>query len=319
MIRRAVLKRFAVFEQKQRLPHAYLFVGPDAIGKSQTALGVAKLINCEEKKDLPSGEFCDSCPSCQKINTNNHPDVRLIDSSFGESIKIEQIRGLLDQIRLRPFMSEKKIFIIPNVDRVTLEAGNALLKTLEEPTDNSLLILTTSVPEKVLDTIKSRCYAMLFSPLPVKDLKKHLEENESQKENHAHFLAHFSDGCLGKAQQLHTEGIIKTKDHIIKNFITTDRDPDFAKEVLGDKEKTKEFLQVLLSWNRDCLLLKSGAQEKQLIHKDRLTDLKNFQKRFSFEELQEFNNDVVDMCQLLAENLNLKIPLMIIKERLRYG
>ena len=108
----SILQRFAFLKKKERLAHAYLFIGPSDIGKGETALAIAKLVNCE----APEGEmFCDTCPSCIKINSGNHPDVYMIDNGYGESIKIEMIREILSRNKLRSFMAARKVFIIKNI------------------------------------------------------------------------------------------------------------------------------------------------------------------------------------------------------------
>lgn len=124
----SVMDRFAKLRQKQKLAHAYLFIGPAFIGKKETALGVAKLLNCEQGDQINA--FCDQCSSCLKINAGSHPDIHLIESDFGETIKIDQVRNLIAQAKLRPFEATKKIFIMQNIENLTVEGANALLKVL---------------------------------------------------------------------------------------------------------------------------------------------------------------------------------------------
>ncbi len=133
-----ILKRFAKLLVANRLAHAYLFVGPQGLGKSEAALSVAKLVNCERN----DGTFCDECSSCRRITSGNHPDIYRLDRGEEETIKIEQVRELLSRTAFRPFEARRKVFIIKNIEDLTTEAGNALLKTLEEPTASNLLLLT---------------------------------------------------------------------------------------------------------------------------------------------------------------------------------
>lgn len=315
-INNTILERFLTLEQKGRLAHAYLFVGSIDSGKGETALGVAKLLNCEQ---LQENMFCDQCSVCRKINTANHPDVHMIDNGFGESIKIEQIRELLSQIKLRPFSARKKIFILRNIENMTLEGANALLKTLEEPSANSLLILTTSVIEKNLDTVRSRCHVMYFLPSSNTGLERHLTKDYDEESSQAHFLAYFAEGCLGRARKLKDQGFFDRKNEIIDRFIVRGADEAYVKKILGEKEKTKEFLDVFLSWIRDAMLVKAKVEDGRLAHIDRLNELKSFQEEYSFPELSQLYMEVVQMCKLLEENLNIKIPLAVIRERLNHG
>ena len=311
-----VLKRFAVLEEKGLLAHAYLFVGPAHIGKAATALAVARFLNCENTKESGGMYFCDRCPSCLKINSGNHPDVHILQVAPGESIKIDAVRELLAQIRLRPFMAAKKIFIVHNIEDLTTEGANALLKTLEEPSANSLLILTTAVPERVLETVKSRCHVIPFAPASQRALAARLVQYYDEDKDQAHFLAYFAEGCLGKARRLKEDGLCAAKDEIIDRYILGREREALIKTIGADKAKTREFLDVLLSWARDCLLIQAGVQDARLVHAGRIRELQNFQRRFSFEELTGIHRETVNACRLLVENLNVKIPLSIIGEML---
>ncbi len=342
-----VLQRFASLEQRGRLAHAYLFAGPPEIGKRQTALAVAKLLNCEgrnrgfcegnrtlcEANGMAGGDpsmrpamsdegefkrlhFCDACPSCRRITSGNHPDVHVIDSSLEEPMTIEDVRGILDQIKLRPFMAQKKIFILCNIENLTVEGVNALLKTLEEPSPGSLLLLTTSVMEKIPETVRSRCHRERFFRPSERALAEELRASYGEEGDRAHVLAYLAGGCPGKARRLKEQGIFKTRDEIIDRFLLSGNREAMTKNILADKQKVREFLDILLIWVRDCLLIKMGVAESRLAHSDRLDDLKNFQRRFTFEQLEKLYEEVVQTFRLLADNLNVKIPLLIIGEML---
>ena len=103
---------------------------------------------------------------------------------------------------------------------------------------------------------------------------------------------------------------------VIDRFIFSHENDAFVKEILSDKSKTKEFLDILLSWVRDCLLVKVGISENKLVHIDRADELDRFQSRYTFDELLDLNSEIIGMFQLLSDNLNLKIPMLIIKEKL---
>lgn len=311
-----VLQRFALLERNGRLAHAYLFIGPAGIGKGETALRIAQFLNCEDPcKDAPP-YGCGRCPSCVKAVAGSHPDVHVLEVPYGETIKIEQVRELMGQIKLRPFMAAKKIFIVRNIEALTPDAGNALLKTLEEPSANSLLFLTTSLVEKCLDTIRSRCHGVHFWAQPQSALAQKLSRHYDVDGPDAHFLAYLSGGCWGRAQNLKEGGILENRDEIIEQFILGGNRETVLKKVTVDKEKTKEFLDVLLIWVRDCFLLKLGVEADRLIYQGRVGELSRFQKRYSFQELESLRDEIVKACRLLADNLNVKIPLSIIGEML---
>ena len=154
------------------LVHSYMFVGPDGIGKKLFATELAKIVLCTS-----SEKACNSCSSCIKFNSNNHPDFTIIDSEDGKNIKIGQIRLLQEQISEKPIVSEKKIYIINNADLMTIEAQNCLLKTLEEPPEYALIILVLSNENKLLNTINSRCTKISFNKLTNEDLQAYSKTN----------------------------------------------------------------------------------------------------------------------------------------------
>ena len=141
-----VVKRFARLLRSQCLAHAYLFIGPREIGKSETALAAAKLINCEDNRDGQRETFCGQCSSCLKIESGNHPDIFFIDRGESESIKIGQIRELINRLHLRPFEAAKKICIIKDVEHLTTEATR--FENTGRTFRNSVLF-TTSITENL--------------------------------------------------------------------------------------------------------------------------------------------------------------------------
>lgn len=313
----AILKRFARLIRTGRLAHAYLFSGPQGIGKSETALSIAKRINCEVKCDVRQEEPCDRCPSCRKIKSGNHPDVFVLDTGDEQSIKIARVRELIYRIQLKPFESEKKIFIIKDAEKLTLEGSNALLKTLEEPAGSSLLLLTTSVPEKNLATIKSRCHAVHFFPVSKERVEGQLKSDCAiEDQDQAHFLAYFSEGCLGKAKRLNEEEFFVRKNEIIDNIVFQGNNELYIKDVLADKERVKEVLDVLLCWFRDLMLLKVGVPQNRLVHGDRIDELLELEGRYSFHQIKDIIEGAVNTSRLLGENLNVKIPLTLLREKI---
>lgn len=317
-IHHRILERFKTLQARGRLAHAYLFIGPLNSGKFETAVAVAKMLNCEQPPQSEGALFCDQCLSCKKIISGNHPDIHILDSAYGDSIKIEQARDLLSHMKMRPFSADKKIFIINHIENFTKEAANAILKTLEEPSPNSLILLTTSVIEKNLDTVRSRCHSMHFLPTSKTKLADRLAKYYDGDSSDFHFLAYFAEGCLGKARVLKENGLFARKNEMIDHFILSQPDENFTKKILQDKERTKEFLDVMLSWVRDSLLLKAGVAQSNVIHIDRIRELEKFQSKYTFRELNDLNQELIRMSKLLSENLNIKIPLMIIKEKLIY-
>lgn len=311
-----VIKRFARLLRSQRLAHAYLFIGPREIGKSETALAAAKLINCEDNRDGQRETFCGQCSSCLKIESGNHPDIFFIDRGESESIKIGQIRELINRLQLRPFEAAKKICIIRDVEHLTAEGSNALLKTLEEPSESSVFILTTSVPEENLGTVVSRCHVVSFRPESNRMVKARLVEEEALDAPAAHCLAAFAEGCTGRARRLKEEDFVRRKNEMIDNMVFQANNDPYLKKILTDKEQSKRLLDVLLSWYRDLLVLKAGGGTQHVVNSDRREDLQRAGPRHTFEQLKDIMTEIVKTRRMLGENLNVKIPLILLREKI---
>ncbi|HLF18769.1 MAG TPA: DNA polymerase III subunit delta' [Candidatus Omnitrophota bacterium] len=311
-IHQNILERFCTIEKKGLLAHAYLLIGPQEVGKFETALVLAKMLNCEKPGE---GISCDQCASCLKIIKSNHPDVHVLQCEEDSSvIKIDQVRELLGQARLRPFEAKRKVFIIKDAEGMTPDAANALLKTLEEPTSTSVLLLTSSVPEKLLPTVRSRCQAVHFLSESSERILQYLEGKYVESFASSHFLSYFAEGCLKRAERLREEGFFEAKNEYLDEFLFRADSEAFIKEMSTDREKCQEFLKVLLSWVRDAILCKSGVADQRLIHLDRKKDLENFQVKFSFAQLNTIHDTVVLAYKQLTDNLNIRLSLMILRE-----
>ena len=311
---RSVIAMFSLLQDKKSLAHAYLFIGSSGTGKSETALAIARWINCSDETKRKNAESCGICSSCVKILAGNHPDIYLITDGETDTIKIDQVRDILSQFALRPFMAQKKVFIIKNVEKLTADAANALLKTLEEPSASNLILLTTSVVDKVLPTVKSRCQAIHIPSFSRQKLVAELLKKGDMISGQAEFIAFLSDGSMSTAKHLLAEDVIALRNKVIDQYIFSKNSDDFIKLVLADDEKTKLFLKILLAWVRDAILLKSGVDDERISHRDRKKDLAEFVSKNSFASLNSLYHQVVETYKLLTDHFNIKTSVLIIKE-----
>lgn len=170
-----ILEFLAKSLKTNKISHAYLFVGPEHLGKKKVVLEFIKLLQCGKAQKVASPfSACNQCRSCQEIDSNSHPDVLFIEpeiiekkgSKKEQEISIEKIRQIQHQLSLFPYRGPYKIVLIDRADKMTKEAANALLKTLEEPTKKTVLILISSAPQFLLPTVISRCLLIKFLPVP---------------------------------------------------------------------------------------------------------------------------------------------------------
>jgi len=299
--------------EESRLAGGYLFVGPEGMGKKIVAKTLAKALNCQES----TTDSCDKCPSCLKIEHGQHPDVHIIENDDPE-IKIEYIRALQKEISFKPYEGKRKVFIIDRAHRLNPESSNALLKILEEPPKDSLIILVTDKPMLLFKTIISRCKILKFSPLKRTELKEFLKDNYGLDNERAHFLAYFSEGRLGQALRLKDADTLREKNRIIDKFVLSPRLnlEDFS---LKNREDVRGYLNILASWFRDIYLIKIGMPHAEIINLDRKPELLKTMTGFSFVQLNEILESISDAILQLQQNINVRLLLYNLSEDITYG
>ena len=288
---------------QSRLAGGYLFTGAEGIGKKLVALTLAKTLNCLEMQE----DCCDKCASCLKIENNQHPDVHIIDPEDSE-IKIDNIRQLQREISFKPYEGKMKVFIINQAHRLNAESSNALLKILEEPPKNSLIILVSGKPALLFKTITSRCKAIKFSALKRAELSVILEKEHGLDKDSAHFLAYYSEGRLGFAIRLKDTDLIREKNAVINKLALSQR-IDLDGLPLKDKADLRSHLNILATWFRDIYLIKIGLPHSEVINYDRKNDLLKVMVKFSFPELNVIMRAISDSLLQLEQNINTKLLL----------
>jgi len=182
--------------RNKELSHAYLFFGSGGTGKQLAAKAFAAAVNCPD-------QGCAKCLNCHKILNGLHPDVVFFEPE-GNFFTIEQVRELQHEVGLKPFETQTKVYVLDEVDKMTREAANSLLKTLEEPPPHTIFILLTSNPDGLLSTVISRCQTVRFKPISKTTLANHLVEQCRLEEEDAELFARLSGGLLSKAIELAT-------------------------------------------------------------------------------------------------------------------
>lgn len=302
--------------QKLKISHACLFFGPEGTGKYKAALTLAKALNCA----LPVGsEPCGKCTSCLKINAGVHPDLVGIKPA-GAFIKIDQIKALRKNLVYRPLEGKYRVFIIQNAGSMNRESSNCLLKTLEEPPAQSLIILLANDPEELLPTIISRCQLIRFRPLPKSHIFNQTKKQLSSKEE-AEAIAALAGGSLSGAEELMDPKKLKMRKELFSDLAHLEEDNagcalSLAEFVAGRKELCSELIKLIRSFLRDVMLLKRRFGEELLINKDSQENLRKCADLWPEEKILaswELLNRVEEAStknynrQLILENCFLKL------------
>jgi DNA polymerase-3 subunit delta' len=296
-----------------RLAHAYLFIGPEGVGKRLTALTLVKASNCQSPPE--PAESCEKCPSCIKINTSNHADVIRLEPE-GEVIKIGQIRDMQKRLRFRPMEGGRRACILDSADRLTDEASNALLKMLEEPPQETHLFLITSRPHRLLPTILSRCQWLKFKPLSAAHIAQILQKAHGLDQEKAQFYASLAGGSVGQAEALSNRVDFQKRLDWLQVFSTlpqktTEEIFELCERMAKEEDEIQDLLELWKIWVRDLVVFKSAGEDskQRLINHDLGSEVAQEAKKSSLDQLDGIFHLISEVQNSLALNANRQLAL----------
>ncbi len=295
--------------RQDRIPHAYLFVGPEGVGKRLCALTLAKALNCLSPPE--PAECCEQCSSCMKINSGNHADVVLLEPE-GELIKIDQVRELQKRLRFRPLEGGRRIHILDQVHRLNEAASNALLKTLEEPPEETHWILITSRPHRLLPTILSRCQWVKFRSLANDQIEQILREKGGLPPAEAHFCASLAGGSASQAEDLsHRVGLEKRLEWLRAFTQIPQKETGEIFETCEQfaHEEIHDLLELWKVWIRDLMVFKITGAEGGLINHDLQAEVGEAAGHYSFDRLDFLFSMITKMGNAMDLNINRQLAL----------
>jgi len=289
-----------------RIANAYVFCGKSGVGKRLLADLFARALVCE---GAGKARPCDQCSACIKARSKNHPDiVSLTKSAARASIGVDDIREqILQEVYLKPYLADRRVFIIEDGDILSVEAQNALLKILEEPPSYVTFILLVTEKDKLLDTVLSRSQLISFFPLAVSEVCAYLKETYGDNENNE-MIARLSQGSIGTAVALLKDEakmalFEKSVQHMLRlkgSAVSVREMVDF---LLDERENIQEITDFLLTFLRDCVFLLSGASN-HLIYVSKASQMRVFIKDISKKSLVKAFDRLTDLKLRLKQNLN---------------
>lgn len=297
--------------------HAYLFQGEEGVGKEALARTFAAGLQCQsESADKP----CKECVSCRQMESGNQPDVIWVTREKA-SLGVDEIREqLCNTMDIKPFSSPYKIYLVPEAEKMTEAAQNALLKTIEEPPEYGIVILMTSNISALLPTIQSRCLTMEFRPLSTAVVESYVKEHCQVPDYQARASAAFAQGNLGKAMRYaKSEDFIERKDHIISLLRHVEQmDLSEMLAVIKDlgtrKDEVRDYIDLMVLWYRDVLLFKATKDINQLLFQDEASYISREASHRSYEKIEEILQafEKAKVCLRANVNFDITMELMLL-------
>ena len=288
--------------------HSYLFEGVPGCGRKKTAMALVQALFCSILPD----DACGSCPSCRKIDSGNHPDIHVVAPLPDKrDISIDQLREMQHILSLRPYEAPRKVCIIEPAERMSVSAANSLLKTLEEPPGNALIILLTENAGMLLSTVRSRCQLIRLAPLSPEHVLALLERSGMAPDTAA-LLAPMAGGSLQRALELDNETLTARREVVLSRVDQLDIRRiasvfDAAEELSGNRDATLELLDMLLSFFRDAVHLGAGSGE--IVNRSLRPALEAIATRRSFPRNLELLERIYETRRDVQRNANPKLAL----------
>ena len=301
--------------ENRKVSHAYILTGEAGIGRKSFANAFSMALLCEKGGKEP----CMVCHSCKQVLSGNHPDLIYVKHEKPNSIGVDDIREQInDTIMIRPYSSYYKIYIVDEAEKMTVQAQNALLKTIEEPPSYAVIILIITNQEAFLPTILSRCVQLKLKPLKDFTVKSYLVEHLNVGEKDAEICAAFARGNLGKAIYLASSDEFKELYYkvmaMVKNVESMDI-VDLMERIREIKElnfEISEVLDMLQLWYRDVLMFKVTKDMNLLIFKDEYKTINGMGQNVGYDGLEKIL-EAIETCRTrLNANVNMELAMELL-------
>lgn len=310
-----IVKHLTNAIETNRVSHAYILNGEKGSGKKAVARTFAMALNCENGGDVP----CGKCHSCLQAIHKNHPDITEVTHDKPDSLSVDDIRKqVVEDVQTRPYSSPYKVYIIPDGEKMTQQAQNALLKTIEEPPSYVVILILTTNASALLPTILSRCVMLHMKPVSDEQVRAYLMEHAQIPDYQADICVAFAQGNIGKAIQLATSenfGAIKAA---AVHLLTHIEDMDIS-EIIGAVKAVSEFkvdirdyLDILAVWYRDVLYFKATNDANGIIFRENLRAIQQQTTRISYEGVEAILQGIQRAKDRLSANVNFELTMELL-------
>lgn len=295
-----------------KVSHAYIINGERSSGKEFIAKVFAAALQCGKGGPEPCGE----CHSCRQALSGNQPDIIFVSHEKPNTVGVEDIRVQINNdIGIKPYSSPRKVYIMNEGEKMTVQAQNALLKTLEEPPEYAVILILTTNVDALLPTILSRCVVLNMKPVSDHKVKKYLMEELEIPDYKAGICVAFARGNIGKAKMLATsEEFEKVKEEAV-TLVKNINDMELSEIVKAIKKISEykfdvtDYLDILSVWYRDVLLFKATKDANSLIFKDELQHIRRMADRSTYEGIETIVKALQQAKRRLEANVNFDLTM----------
>lgn len=300
-----------------KVSHAYILNGEKGSGKKLLANLFAMSLQCQNREE--DGDACGKCQSCKQTVNNNQPDIIKVTHEKPNTISIDDIRDQVNNdIEIKPYNSRYKIYIIADADMMTVQAQNAILKTIEEPPEYAVILLLTENAETLLATIRSRCVMLKLRNIKDQLVKKYLMEQMEIPDYKADVCVAFAQGNMGKAIMLatseHFNEIKEEAVHLLRNINEMDLSEliDAVKRCMSYKLEISDYLDVIAIWYRDVLIYKATRNVDRVVFSDQLKYIKDRANKSSYEGIEIILDALEKAKSRLKANVNFELTMELL-------
>ena len=298
-----------------KVSHAYILNGERGSGKKLLANLFAMSLLCEEGGPDP----CNQCHSCKQAESGNHPDIIRVPHEKPNSISVDDIRTQVNHtVDIKPYQGPYKVYIIPQADLMTVQAQNALLKTIEEPPEYAVFLLLTENAEMLLPTINSRCVMLKLRNIKDTLIKKYLMEKLQIPDYKADMCAAFAQGNMGRAIMLanseHFNEIREEAVQLLKYIHEMELSEivTAVKNITVYKLEITDYLDIIMIWYRDVLLYKATKEIDKVVFKDQIPFIKEQAKKSSYEGIELILKSIENAKARLKANVNFDLVMELL-------